>query len=99
MDRTRAADEEPSGRHTLVMPGEPPLTIDSPNWLVALGIALELLERHDTITRLACEVRPSGTIVARDGVTGEQYVLHPGEFEEIDPEDLFLLPATPARAS
>ncbi len=75
-------------RHTVVVPGEPPLTIDADNWIVALGIALELCERSDALTRLACEVRAGGTVVATDGVSGEVYVLVPGELPDLDDADV-----------
>jgi hypothetical protein len=79
-------------RHTVVVPGEAPLTIDAGNWLVALGIALELCDRSEHLTRLACEVRPGGTVVARDGVTGEIYTLLPGELDEIGEDEVELVP-------
>jgi hypothetical protein len=55
---------------------EEPLIIDAENWVFALGIALELLEREDWISRLACEVHPDGTVVAEDRVTGVRYLVH-----------------------
>lgn len=53
-----------------------PLVIDAENWVFALGTALELLERADWVSRLACEVHPDGTVLAEDRVTGARYVVH-----------------------
>lgn len=64
-------------RHVVCATGEPPLRIDSDNWLHALGTALDILDRQDRITRLACEVQPNGVVIAQDPVSGERYVIRP----------------------
>jgi hypothetical protein len=64
-------------RYAVYGPGaEEPLVIDAENWVFALGTALELLEREDWVSRLACEVHPDGTVVAEDRVTGVRYLVH-----------------------
>lgn len=45
------------------------------NWLVALGRGLEELGRVPALQRLACEVLPNGTVIARDIATGTGYVV------------------------
>ncbi|MEQ1507001.1 MAG: GAF domain-containing protein [Myxococcota bacterium] len=45
------------------------------NWLVALGRGLDELGRADALMRLACEVLPNGTVIARDITTGTGYVV------------------------
>lgn len=67
-----------SPRYAVYGPGaaDDPLIIDAENWVFALGIALELLEREDWISRLSCEVHPDGTVLAEDRITGVRYLLH-----------------------
>lgn len=45
------------------------------NWIVALGRGLEELGRVSALQRLACEVLPNGTVIARDIATGTGYVV------------------------
>lgn len=45
------------------------------NWIVALGRGLDELGRADVVTRLACEVLPNGTVIARDVSSGVGYVV------------------------
>jgi hypothetical protein len=45
------------------------------NWIVALGRGLHELGRVDELSRLACEVLPNGTVIARDIATGTGYVV------------------------
>ena len=45
------------------------------NWLVALGRGLHELGRVDELARLACEVLPNGTVIARDIATGTGYIV------------------------
>jgi hypothetical protein len=50
------------------------------NWIVALGRGLEELGRVSALQRLACEVLPNGTVIARDIATGTGYIVqHVGE--------------------
>lgn len=52
-----------------------PLVIEAENWVFALGMALDLLDRSDWVSRLACEIHPDGMVVAEDRVTGLGYVV------------------------
>lgn len=64
-------------RYAVYGPGtDEPLVIDAENWVFALGTALELLEREDWVSRLACEVHPDGTVLAEDRVTSARYLVH-----------------------
>lgn len=45
------------------------------NWIVALGRGLDELGRADELMRLACEVLPNGTVIARDITSGTGYVV------------------------
>jgi GAF domain-containing protein len=45
------------------------------NWIVALGRGLEELGRADDLMRLACEVLPNGTVIARDITSGIGYIV------------------------
>ncbi|MCA9490319.1 MAG: GAF domain-containing protein [Myxococcales bacterium] len=56
------------------------------NWIVALGRGLEELGRVPDLTRLACEVLPNGTVIARDIATGTGYVVMGMEEAESRPE-------------
>ncbi len=55
------------------------------NWIVALGRGLEELGRVPDLTRLACEVLPNGTVIARDIATGTGYVVQTLEEEARKP--------------
>ena len=45
------------------------------NWIVALGRGLEELGKAEGLARLACEVLPNGTVIARDIATGTGYIV------------------------
>ncbi|MCB9675023.1 MAG: GAF domain-containing protein [Alphaproteobacteria bacterium] len=49
--------------------------VEAPNWIAALGLGLEALQRADGLERLACEVLPNGTVIARDVQTGTGFVV------------------------
>lgn len=49
--------------------------VQARNWIVALGRGLDELGRVDALARLACEVLPNGTVIARDIATGTGYVV------------------------
>lgn len=52
--------------------------VDAPNWLMALGMALDALgDDVQAIDRLACEVLHNGTVLARDARSGRSYVVRP----------------------
>ena len=68
------------------------------NWIVALGSGLEMLGKAPDVQRLACEVLPNGTVIARDISTGTGYVVQEVEAASDEPEpatdeELELLPA------
>ena len=69
------------------------------NWIVALGSGLEQLGKAAEVARLACEVLPNGTVIARDITTGTGYIVQQvheedfDEIEEVEVEELELLPA------
>lgn len=45
------------------------------NWIVALGRGLEELGKVEQLARLACEVLPNGTVIARDIASGTGYIV------------------------
>jgi len=49
--------------------------VEGLNWIVALGAGLAELGRVTDLTRLACEVLPNGTVIARDIASGTGYVV------------------------
>lgn len=49
--------------------------VRGPNWISALGEGLEELGRAEGLERLACEVLPNGTVIARDIGTGTGYIV------------------------
>jgi hypothetical protein len=57
--------------------GNPGTPIEAANWLAALGVGLDRLGLVGAINRLACEVLPNGTVIARDARTGEGFVVQP----------------------
>ncbi len=52
-----------------------PVEVQASNWITALGLGLDRLGRAGDIERLACEVLPNGTVIARDISTGMGYVV------------------------
>ncbi|HJN73555.1 MAG TPA: GAF domain-containing protein [Myxococcota bacterium] len=62
---------------TVMRRGEPPVTIDAPNWIVAMGQGIQQLGGDTAIDRLACEMLPNGTVIARDVRSGVGYVVLP----------------------
>lgn len=77
--------------------GVPPIQVAAPNWIAALGVGLEGLGQASSIQRLACELLPNGTVIARDIATGTGFVIQPvlddddiviDEFPTIAEEDL-----------
>lgn len=70
--------------------GQAAVRVRGRNWIVALGRGLDELGRADDLRRLACEVLPNGTVIARDVTTGVGYVVQaihgdaPGLFELTD---------------
>lgn len=58
-----------------------PATVEAGNWLAALGLGLDRLGVVADIHRLACEVLPNGTVIARDVRTGSGFVVRPEQAE------------------
>lgn len=57
--------------------GQPAVTLEAPNWIVAMGNGIQALTGDTSIDRLACEMLPNGTVIARDVQTGAGYVIQP----------------------
>lgn len=55
--------------------GRDPVQVEGPNWLVALGEGLARYGAADGLARLACEVLPNGTVIARDISSGTGWVV------------------------
>ena len=55
--------------------GIAPVTVDAGNWLTALGLGLDALGVVGGLDRLACEVLPNGTVIARDARSGTGYIV------------------------
>ncbi|MBA2321817.1 MAG: hypothetical protein H0V89_11775, partial [Deltaproteobacteria bacterium] len=55
--------------------GIPTVQVAAPNWIAALGLGVEELGRASSIQRLACELLPNGTVIARDIATGMGFVI------------------------
>ena len=51
--------------------------VEASSWLSALGQALDALDLVEGLERLACEVLPNGTVLARDGRSGQGFVVEP----------------------
>ncbi len=62
---------------TVMRRGDPPVTIEAPNWIVAMGNGIQALGGDTAIDRLACEMLPNGTVIARDVRSGTGYVVQP----------------------
>ncbi len=60
--------------------------VEALNWVVALGHGLAELGRVEDLSRLACEVLPNGTVIARDIASGTGYVVQSMDTEEVDDE-------------
>jgi len=60
---------------TVTARGLSSVEVEGSNWIVALGTGLAELDRVADLTRLACEVLPNGTVIARDIASGTGYVV------------------------
>lgn len=79
--------------------GSSPIEVEAPNWVAALGLGLEGLGVAANLERLACEMLPNGTVIARDIKSGTGFVVQQveelEEIEEIEEiEDLEIEPLT-----
>ncbi len=70
--------------------GQPPVTVQADNWIVAMGEGIPKLAGDVAIDRLACEMLQNGTVIARDVRTGLGYVILPlaDSGEKPDPKDV-----------
>ena len=70
--------------------GQPPVTVEADNWIVAMGEGIPKLAGDVAIDRLACEMLQNGTVIARDVRTGLGYVILPlaSPNQEPDLEDI-----------
>jgi len=57
--------------------GQPAVEVSAGNWLTALGLGLDALGVVDRLDRLACEVLPNHTVIARDARSGAGFVVMP----------------------
>ncbi|MED5371702.1 MAG: GAF domain-containing protein [Myxococcota bacterium] len=57
--------------------GQPSVTVNAANWIVAMGEAIPKLAGDVAIDRLACEMLVNGTVIARDVRSGVGYVILP----------------------
>lgn len=55
--------------------GRPSVEVRASNWVTALGLGLEHYDAMDAIERLACEVLPNGTVIARDISSGNGFIV------------------------
>lgn len=55
--------------------GRPPVEVEAGNWLTALGLGLDQLGAVDALDRLACEVLPNQTVIARDARSGMGFIV------------------------
>lgn len=62
---------------TVMTRGKAPVTVEAGNWIVAMGLGIERLHGSAAIERLACEMLPNGTIIARDVQSGAGFVVKP----------------------
>jgi putative methionine-R-sulfoxide reductase with GAF domain len=60
--------------------------VEGRNWIMALGAGLAELGRVADLTRLACEVLPNGTVIARDIASGTGYVVQGLGDDEVSDE-------------
>jgi len=94
----------PMGCFSISSLGVNAIEVRAPNWIAALGLGLEELGRADSINRLACEVLPNGTVIARDIQSGTGYVVQgveePDETEipVVELDDLDIEPLTDEEA-
>ncbi len=59
--------------------GRPSVEVRASNWVTALGLGLEHYGAADGIERLACEVLPNGTVIARDISSGNGFIVREAE--------------------
>jgi len=68
-------DSPPMKSWSVTARGLAAVQVQGRNWIVALGRGLEQLGKAEGLARLACEVLPNGTVIARDIATGTGYIV------------------------
>ncbi len=68
----------------------PSVTLEAPNWLMAMGAGIARLGDADGIERLACETLPNGTVIARDARRGTAYIIREEEEHDLLPDEATL---------
>lgn len=77
------------GSFSVSSSGLPTIEVEAPNWVAALGLGLHELGRADELARLAAELLPNGTVIARDISSGIGFVVQSTEpLEELELLDL-----------
>jgi hypothetical protein len=66
--------------------GQPAVTVQADNWIVAMGEGIPKLAGDVAIDRLACEMLQNGTVIARDVRTGIGYIILPLTDPEKEPD-------------
>ncbi|MCB9671157.1 MAG: GAF domain-containing protein [Alphaproteobacteria bacterium] len=70
--------------------GLPTVEVEAPNWVAALGLGLHELGKGAGMERLACELLPNGTVIARDIKSGMGFVVQ-AALEPADDDELIEL--------
>jgi hypothetical protein len=75
----------------VVVPGRPPVRVEAANWIAALGEGVKALGIDEPLKRLACEVLPNGSVIARNVVSGTGFTVrqtsNEPEVEVVDDTD------------
>lgn len=87
-------------RFSISSRGRSSIEVQAVNWVSALGMGLQGYEVVDALERLACEVLPNGTVIARDIATGSGFIVREieGEISEDVPAALVERPSEPVHA-
>ncbi len=83
------------GRFSVSAGGLPTVEVLAPNWIAALGQALEELGRASEVERMACERLPNGTVIARDVSSGVGFVVQDRGPDPAEEEDLPMIEPVP----
>lgn len=80
--------------YTVVPAGLEPQQVEAANWLIALGEVLQSTGRVGQLRRLACEVLPNGSVIAKELHGADRYVVHETVGDELDEDIATLDPDT-----
>jgi hypothetical protein len=70
----------------VVVPGRAPVRVTAANWIAALGEGVKALGIDEPLKRLACEVLPNGSVIARNVVSGTGFTVKPAPSKRDEPE-------------